>query len=88
MLGANVPLALNSNLHSERPDNLVRVILEGVREPATREIGFMAGFADALDDRQVAALVTWMRQRYAPDKPAWNGLDAVIARIRARPTVY
>ncbi len=88
VLGANVPLALNSNLHSERPDNLVRVILEGVREPATREIGFMAGFADALDDRQVAALVTWMRQRYAPDKPAWNGLDAVIARIRARPTVY
>ena len=32
-LGPNIPLALNSNVHSERPDNLLRVILHGVGEP-------------------------------------------------------
>jgi hypothetical protein len=31
LLGVNLPLALNSNLHSDRPDNLLRVILEGVQ---------------------------------------------------------
>jgi len=83
--GRNVPLALGSNLHSDRPDNLVRVILEGIREPASREIGFMQGFADSLDDRQIAGLVGYMRQRFAPDRPAWTELEALVARIRATP---
>ncbi|MCD6675007.1 MAG: molybdopterin-dependent oxidoreductase [Burkholderiaceae bacterium] len=83
LLGANVPLALNSNLHSDRPDNLLRVILEGIRTPATHAIGFMQGFADALDDRQVAELAAWMRRRYAPSKPAWTDLEAAVARVRA-----
>ncbi|MCD6732521.1 MAG: molybdopterin-dependent oxidoreductase [Burkholderiaceae bacterium] len=83
LLGVNTPLALNSNLHSDRPHNLLRVILEGVRDPPTPEIGFMPGFADALDDRQVAELAAWMRRRYAPAKPAWTDLEAAVARMRA-----
>ena len=83
LAGRNVPLALSSNLHSELPDNLVRVILEGIREPASRELGFMPAFADSLDDTQVAGLVAYMRERYAPDRPAWTGLEATVARLRA-----
>ncbi|RYY92835.1 MAG: c-type cytochrome, partial [Comamonadaceae bacterium] len=41
LLGVNTPLALNSNLTSARPDNLLRTILDGLREPATKDIGFM-----------------------------------------------
>ena len=37
-LGQNIALALNSNLHSARADNLLRVILERIREPATKDI--------------------------------------------------
>ena len=82
-LGPNLPLALNSNLHSARPDNLLRVILDGIREPATRDIGFMPAYRDALDDTQIAELAAYMRQRFAPDKPAWRDLAAAVARARA-----
>jgi len=83
VLGVNVPLALNTNLHSERPDNLLRSILEGVQDPATRDIGFMPAFKDALDDRQLIELAGHMRQRFAPQKPDWTDLPAAVARARA-----
>ena len=62
------------------------VILEGIRDPATPEIGFMPAFRDGLDDRQTARLAAYMRVRFAPDKPAWTELEAAAARIRASPT--
>jgi nicotinate dehydrogenase subunit B len=83
LLGVNTPLALSSKLTSERPDNLIRTILEGVREPATTDIGFMAGFADALSDAQIADVVAYMRARYAPQAPAWQSVQAQVARVRA-----
>jgi nicotinate dehydrogenase subunit B len=52
--GLNLPLAHSSKLHSERPDNLLHVMLDGIREPATRDIGFMPAFRHALDDAQIA----------------------------------
>ncbi len=85
LLGVNLPLALNTNLHSDRPDNLLRVILEGVRDPASRDIGFMPAFKYALGDAQVAELAGYMRQRYAPGKPQWADLPAAVARVRAAP---
>jgi nicotinate dehydrogenase subunit B len=86
LLGQNLPLALNSNLHSARPDNLLRVILEGIREPATQDIGFMPAFRHSFDDAQIALLAAYMRQRFAPDKPAWRDLAAASATVRATAT--
>ncbi|SCX74425.1 molybdopterin cofactor-binding domain-containing protein [Variovorax sp. EL159] len=85
LLGVNTPLALNSNLTSARPDNLLRTILDGVREPASRDIGFMPAFREALDDRQIAELAGYMRARFAPQEPAWKDLPAEVARVRAAP---
>ncbi|MDO9404616.1 MAG: molybdopterin-dependent oxidoreductase, partial [Polaromonas sp.] len=85
LLGANVPLALNSKLHSERPDNLVRVILDGIREPASPAIGFMPAFRNSLSDAQVAELAAWMRSRYAPGQAAWKDLPQAVSRLRASP---
>ena len=85
LLGVNTPLALNSNLTSAKPDNLLRTILDGVREPATRDIGFMPAFREALDDRQIAELAGYMRARFAPQEPAWQNLPAEVARVRATP---
>ncbi len=85
LLGVNTPLALNSNLTSDRPDNLLRTILDGVREPATRDIGFMPAFREVLDDRQIAELAGYMRARFAPQAPAWRNLPAEVARVRAAP---
>jgi nicotinate dehydrogenase subunit B len=81
--GQNLPLALNSNLHSARPDNLMRVILEGINEPALPQSGHMPAFGDALSDAQIAELAGYMRQRFAPDKTAWTGLQAAATRLRA-----
>ena len=83
LLGQNIALALNSNLHSARPDNLLRVILEGIREPATKDIGFMPAFRHSLDDAQLAQLAGYMRQRFAAGKPAWRGLEAAATKVRA-----
>jgi len=82
LLGVNPPLALNSNLYSSRPDNVVNIILNGLREPATQDIGFMPAFKYALSDTQIAELVSYMRSRYAPGEAAWPNLPAEIARLR------
>jgi nicotinate dehydrogenase subunit B len=86
LLGINPPLALNSNLHSARPDNLVNIILNGVREPATKDIGYMPAFRYALNDGQIAELANYMRSRYAPGQPAWRNLPADVARLRQAAT--
>lgn len=83
LLGVNTPLALNSNLTGARPDNLLRTILDGVREPASRDIGFMPAFRAALDDVQIAELAGYMRARFAPQEAAWPDLAAQVARARA-----
>jgi len=83
VLGLNQPLALNPNLHSSRPDNLLRSIVEGLQRPAFPQIGHMPAFGHALDDRQLVELAGWMRQRFAPQQPPWADLPAAVARVRA-----
>ena len=83
LLGINTPLALNSNLHSDRPDNLLQVILNGIQEPAGKDIGFMPAFKHSLSDAQIAELAAYMRQRYAPGKAAWRDVPEAVARVRS-----
>jgi nicotinate dehydrogenase subunit B len=83
VLGLNMPLALNGNLHADRPDNLLRTILDGIQDPAFTAIGHMPAFRQALDDAQLVALAAHMRQRFAPDKAPWADLPAAVARARA-----
>ena len=88
LLGVNTPLALNSNLHSTRPDNLVRNILDGIRTPASADIGFMPAFRHSLSDEQIAALAGYMRSRFAPGQPAWPDLAQAVSRARALPPAH
>lgn len=81
--GLNSPLALNSNLHSKTPDNLIQTVLNGVREPASRHGGYMPAFRDSLSDEQIARIASYMRQRYASDKPAWKDVESTVSRLRA-----
>ena len=80
--GARPSLALNSNVHGASPDTLIRVILAGIAEPALPELGAMPGFGGSLDDAQVAALVRYIRGQFAPDRPAWAGVEEAVARLR------
>jgi nicotinate dehydrogenase subunit B len=84
LTGLNAPLALNPNLHSARPDNLLRTILDGIQDPAFIEIGHMPAFRHALNDAQIAELAAYMRQRFAPSQSPWRDLGAAVARARAQ----
>ena len=65
------------------PDNLIQVILHGIASPAASDLGYMPGFKDSMTDRQIAELVSYLRQQFAPGKAAWTGMDAAIARVKS-----
>jgi len=81
MFGSKPSLALNTNLHSDRADNL---ILQGVSNPAHGDLGYMPGFRDSLNDMQIAELANYMRLRFAPGKPAWTEMTETLQQIRRR----
>ena len=82
LFGSRPSLALNSNLHSAAPDNLIQVILHGIASPVSSDLGYMPGFKDSFNNRQVTELVSYLRRQFAPDKPPWTGIDAAIGRAR------
>jgi len=84
LFGSRPSLALNSNLHSAVPDNLIQVILHGITSPVSSDLGYMPAFKDSMTDDQVAELVAYLRQQFAPDKPRWTGLHAAISQVRQR----
>ncbi len=85
LFGVKPDLAFNSNLQAARPDNLIRIILGGVPDPAVSGMGPMPAFGPVLPDSQVADLVGFLRRHYAPGRPGWTGLDQAVARLRALP---
>ncbi|WP_436152026.1 molybdopterin cofactor-binding domain-containing protein [Bosea sp. LjRoot90] len=78
LLNAGPALGLSSKLHAATTANLVNMLLEG----GQHGIGSMPSFATALDDRQIVELAGYLRGRFAPGKPAWEGIEAAVARAR------
>ena len=67
-----------------RLDDLIRVILDGIPLPASSDLGYMPGFKASMNTEQVAELVSYLRQQFAPDKPPWK--DLLVAVHKARRT--
>ena len=84
LFGIRPSLALNSNLHAERPDNVIRVILDGAAGPMISSHGAMPAFGAALDDRQIADLVAYLRRVFAPSEAPWPDLEETVSRLRPR----
>jgi nicotinate dehydrogenase subunit B len=84
LFGSRPSLALNSNLHATVPDNLIQVILHGIASPVSSDLGYMPAFKDSMNDTQIAELVSFLRQQFAPDKPAWTEVYAAVGRVRLR----
>lgn len=82
LFGVKPNLAFNTNLQSERPDNLIRTILGGVPKPALPQMGAMPAFGPVLTDRQIADLVAFLRRQYAPDQKPWTDLEQKVAALR------
>jgi len=82
LFGSRPSLALNSNLHSDSPDNVIQVLLHGIDDPAVNGLGDMPGFGASMNDQQLETLISYLRLRFAPDKAAWGGLGEKIRAIR------
>jgi mono/diheme cytochrome c family protein len=75
-------LPLSIGLTGESPRNLVNVILHGLPAAAGGETApMMPGYAGALDDAQVEALVAWMRANLT-NQPPWPAIGNDIAASR------
>ena len=81
--GVRPLMGLNTSVAQATPDNLLHVLQHGIDRPATAELGYMPGFKDVFDDRQLAELASYIRARYAPGRPAWRDLESASARLRA-----
>ncbi|MCP1325575.1 c-type cytochrome [Halomonas sp. 707D4] len=79
---ASTSLALNTNLHSDHPDNVIQSILGGVHDSAVPGTGSMPGFADSFSNTQVATLAAYLRARFAPEAQPWQQLEQRVAEIR------
>jgi nicotinate dehydrogenase subunit B len=84
LFGSRPSLALNSNLHSAVPDNLIQVILHGIASPVSSDLGYMPGFKDSMTTDQITELVSYLRQQFAPDEPAWIDVHAAVSRAKQR----
>jgi nicotinate dehydrogenase subunit B len=82
LFGVKPLLAANTSVHADTPDNLIQVILNGIQAPANGDLGYMPGFKDSLDDRQLADLLGYLRARFAPGEPQWADSRAAIERVR------
>lgn len=79
--GVRPSLAVSSNLYAATPDNLLKVVLDGIGHPARPELGYMPAFRHSLNNQQIVALVRYLREDFA-GLPAWPDLEFKVARLR------
>ncbi|OBV39729.1 c-type cytochrome [Janthinobacterium psychrotolerans] len=75
-------LSLNSAVGAPDPSNLIQVILHGVARDEGLPGALMPAFAHSLSDADIAQLAAYLR-RSRSHQPAWIGLEAKVARVRA-----
>ena len=84
-------LALNSNVHSDSPVNLLQTIINGHPAPAilastTRRAGgslmAMPAFGTVFTDTQIADLASYVRARFAPKAALWSDISMQLKSLR------
>lgn len=72
-----INLALSTSLSAPDPHNLINTILAGVQPVEGESSPIMPGFGNSMDDRQIVALVTYLRARFGKGSPWTNSEEAV-----------
>ncbi len=84
--GGLPPLFHNTATGRARPDNLVLVILEGIRWQTGDSGVHMPGFAHALSDHQLATLANYLTLRYGNPAARITGSQAATLRAGGAPS--
>ncbi|WP_343729288.1 cytochrome c [Duganella sp.] len=79
--GGRPSLALSTAVNSDRPDNLIQIVLNGVPWSHAQQTTFMPPFSAALSDAQIASIAAYVRADIGK-RPAWNNLEKRTADIR------
>ena len=80
---------VNEKLTISAPDprNLVNLVLSGVRPVEGERSPIMPGFADSMNDAQIASLLKYLRARFGK-RAAWGDLGKIIEDARRTQTVF
>lgn len=73
---------LSTAVNASSPQNIVNVTLFGLPPADGEASSVMPGFAGALDDRQMAELLAYMRARFSGAE-AWDGVEEMVRRTRS-----
>lgn len=74
-------LLQNTTVGASQVDNLIQVVLNGVHRQAGERELFMPGYADVLDDQQIATLVNYLTRQFGnPDVKVDNARVAAIRK--------
>jgi mono/diheme cytochrome c family protein len=76
-----INLRLSTGISSPDPRNAANTILSGLRQVQGERSPIMPGFAASMDDRQIAALLNYLRARFS-NQPAWTGVEKTIEDAR------
>lgn len=82
MLGVRPALVLNTNLYADTPDNVIRIVLNGIEYEATEGLGSMPAFRHNLSDKQIAVLLNYLRTTFTSKSP-WPDLEHQVSQLRA-----
>jgi mono/diheme cytochrome c family protein len=81
-----IKLSLSTALSGPDARNAANIVLSGVR-PVQGERGpIMPGFAESMNDGQIAALLNYLRVRFG-NQPAWTGVEKTVEDARRTQTV-
>jgi mono/diheme cytochrome c family protein len=75
-------LALSTAMYGPDPKNLINVTMFGLPGAEGEQSPIMPGFAGALTDAQLTALVAYLRQRFS-DQPQWQDIAQLIREARS-----
>ena len=79
-----IELSLSTAVNAETPRDLVNIILAGLPATAGQQAPIMPGFAASLDDRQMTALVTYLRAHFSK-KGLWADIAKELHEARGTP---
>jgi mono/diheme cytochrome c family protein len=76
-----VPLALVTSINAKEPRDALRIVVDGLHPQSGEAGAIMPGFAGALTDEQIVAVVDYARARFS-DAPRWTNVADTLRKIR------